>query len=89
MPLFSKLDLEANSNNWSYNDLIHKGTNNTSLNNTTNNTINNQSDLSDSLVIDLDKFREKIGNSNFGFEAAALTVLEAGYKKGKNFYAFL
>ena len=88
MPLFSKLDLEANSNNWSYNDLIHKGTSNTSLNNTTNNTLNNQYDQSDSLVIDLDKFREKIGNSNFGFEAAALTVLEAGYKKGKNFYAF-
>jgi len=39
MPLFSKLDLEANSNNWSYNDLIHKGTNNTSLNNTTNKTL--------------------------------------------------
>lgn len=71
MPLFSKLDLAANTNNWSYNDLIHRGT----------------GTRADSLVVDLDKFRESIGNKNFVYESASLTVLEGGYKKGKNFYA--
>jgi len=84
MPLFSKLDLSANTNNWAYNDLIHKGTYNPLLNNTIGNSLNG----SDSLVIDLDKFRENIGNKNFVHESAALTVLEGGYKKGKNFFAF-
>jgi len=72
MPLFSKLDLAANANNWAYNDLIHFRNNNPA----------------DSLIIDLDKFRENIGNKNFVYESAALTVLEGGYKKGKNFFAF-
>lgn len=72
MPLFSKLDLWANTNNWSYNDLIHKGTGN----------------QSDSLVIDINKFMGSIGNKNFVQESAALTVLEGGFKQGKNFYAF-
>ncbi|NEW84311.1 MAG: hypothetical protein GZ094_18360, partial [Mariniphaga sp.] len=71
MPLFSKLDLSVNTNNWAYNDLIHWGTGN----------------RSDSLVIDLDKFRESIDNKNFIYESAALTILEGGYKKGKNFFA--
>jgi len=69
--LFSKLDLAANTNNWSYNDLIHKGT----------------GTRADSLVVDLNKFRESIGNKNFVYESAALTVLEGGYKNGKNFYS--
>src|SRR5665647_740163 len=47
MPLFSKLDLAVNTNNWAYNDLIHWGT----------------GTRSDSLVIDLDKFRGSIDNS--------------------------
>jgi len=85
MPLFSKLDLAANTNNWAYNDLIHRGTNNIPLNNTLSN-VNH--DLSDSLVIDLDKFSEKTGNKNFFYESAALTILEGGYKNDKNFYAF-
>lgn len=71
MPLFSKLDLSVNTNNWSYNDLIHFGT----------------GLREDSLVYDLDKFRGKISDKNFLYESAALTVLEGGYKKGKNFYA--
>lgn len=71
MPLFSKIDLAANTNNWSYNDLIHRGTGN----------------RADSLIIDLDNFRQSIGNRNFVYESAALTVLEGGYKKGKNFFA--
>ena len=72
MPLFSKLDLAANANNWSYNDVIHRGT----------------GTQKDSLVVDLNKFRGKIGEKNFVYEAAALTVLEAGYKKDKDFFAF-
>lgn len=71
MPLFSKLDIAANTNNWAYNDLIHRGT----------------GTRADSLVIDLDKFLGKIGKKNFVYESAALTVLEGGYKRGKNFYA--
>lgn len=71
MPLFSKLDLAANTNNWAYNDLIHWGT-------------GTQADV---LVLDADKFIGSIGNKNFAFESAALTVLEGGYKKGKNFFA--
>ena len=82
MPLLSKIDLSANTNNWSYNDLIHRGTY-IGLGNTINNTFQ----TSDSLVIDLDNFRESIDNKNFVFESAALTVLEGGYKKGVNFYS--
>src|SRR5665647_1310839 len=71
MPLFSKLDLAANTNNWAYNDLIHWGT----------------GTRSDSLVFDLDKFKGSLDNKNFIYESAALTILEGGYKKGKNFFA--
>jgi hypothetical protein len=71
MPFFSKIDLSANTNNWAYNDLVHWGT----------------GTRADSLVIDLDKLRESVGNKNFAYESAALTVLEGGYRKGKNFYA--
>lgn len=69
MPLFSKIDLAANTNNWAYNDLIHWRI------------------QADSLVIDLNKLKESLGRNNFVYESAALTVLEGGYKKGKNFYA--
>jgi hypothetical protein len=72
MPVFSKIDLSVNANNWSYNDLIHFGT----------------GLRHDSLVYDFDKFIGKIGENNFVYESAALTVLEAGYKKGGNFYSF-
>ena len=86
MPLFSKLDLAANTNNWSYNDLIHKGSD---ITYTASNQLNNSvvSNQSDSLVVDLDKLRGNIGNKNFVYESAALTVLEGGYKNGKNFYS--
>ena len=71
MPLFSKLDLSANTNNWSYSDLIHWGT----------------GTRADSLVLDLNKFISAIDKSNFIKESASLTVLEGGFKKGKNFFA--
>ena len=82
MPFLSKIDLAANTNNWSYNDLIHRGTYNG-----LGNTINNTFQTSDSLVIDLDNFRQSIDKKNFVFESAALTILEGGYKKGDNFFA--
>lgn len=71
MPLFSKIDLAANTNNWAYNDLIHW----------------RNGAPPDSLVVDLDKLMGSIGKNNFVYESAALTVLEGGFKKGKNFYA--
>jgi hypothetical protein len=71
MPLFSKLDLSANTNNWSYSDLIHWGT----------------GTRADSLVLDLPKFISATDKSNFIMESASLTLLEGGFKKGKNFFA--
>lgn len=71
MPLFSKLDLSANTNNWSYSDLIHRGTGN----------------RADSLVLDLPKFLSATDKSNFINESVSLTLLEGGLKKGKNFFA--
>ena len=82
MPFLSKIDLSANTNNWSYNDLIHRGTYNG-----LGNTVNNNFQTSDSLVIDIDKFRANIDNKNFVSESAALTILEGGYKKGDNFFS--
>lgn len=72
LPLFSKLDLSANANNWRYNDLIHKGT----------------GLQSDSLVMDFNKFISSIGNNNFVFENAALTLIEFGWKRKTDFFAF-
>ena len=71
MPLFSKLDLSYNTNNWSYSDLIHWGT----------------GPRKDSLVLDMNKFMSSLGKTNFVMESAALTFLEAGFKSGKNFFA--
>ena len=82
MPFLSKIDLSANTNNWSYSDLIHRGSYNP-----LSNTINNSFQTSDSLVIDIDKFRQSIDKKNFAFESAALTILEGGYKKGDNFFS--
>ena len=72
MPLFSKLDLSMNTNNWSYNDLIHRGT----------------GVMADSLVWDFKKYISSLGKNNFLMESAALTLLEFGWKKESNFYAF-
>jgi hypothetical protein len=72
MPLMSRLDLSLNTNNWSYSDLIRRGT----------------GPLSDSLVMDLNHFTSALGNRNFINESAGLTFLEAGLKKGRNFFFF-
>ena len=71
MPLFSKLDLSLNTNNWSYSDLIHWGT----------------GPRADSLVLDMNKFISHLGKTNFIMESTALTLLEGGFKSGKNFFA--
>ena len=70
LPMFSKLDLESATNGWNYNDLIHKGT----------------GTRADSLVIDLDLFISKLDKNNFLAESAALTFVEGGFKRDKNFF---
>jgi hypothetical protein len=71
LPLFSKIDLSANTNNWSFNDLIHRGT----------------GVMADSMVWDFKKYLGALGKNNFLMESAAWTLFEMGYKKGDNFYA--
>lgn len=72
MPLLAKLDLSANTNNWSYNDLIHRGT----------------GVMADSLVWDFQKYLAALDTKNFLMESAALTLLEAGWKRETDFMAF-
>jgi len=72
MPLFSKLDLSMNTNNWSFSDLIHRGT----------------GAQADSMVWDFKKYLSSLDKNNFLMESTALTLLEFGYKKGKEFYGF-
>lgn len=72
LPLFSKLDLSANTNNWSYNDLIHQGS----------------GSQSDSLVWDFKKYLSALDKNNFLMESAAWTLVEFGWKKDRDFYSF-
>jgi hypothetical protein len=72
MPFFSKVDLSMNTNNWSYNDLIHQGS----------------GAYADSLVWDFKSYLSSLGKKNFVNESAALTLLEAGWKKGTVFLGF-
>ncbi len=72
LPLLSKLDVSMNTNNWSYNDLIHRGS----------------GAMADSLVWDFKKYLTSLGKNNFLMESAALTLLEFGWKKESGFFAF-
>jgi hypothetical protein len=72
LPLLSKIDLSANTNNWSFNDLIHRGT----------------GLKADSMVWDFKKYLGALGKNNFLMESAAWTLFEMGYKKEDIFYAF-
>lgn len=72
LPLFSKIDLSANTNNWSYNDLIHQGS----------------GSQSDSLVWDFKKYLSALDKNNFLMESAAWTLVEFGWKKDRDFYSF-
>ena len=58
MPLFSKLDLSMNTNNWSYNDLIHRGS----------------GVQADSLVWDFKKYLSSLDKNNFVMESAAFNT---------------
>jgi len=72
LPVFSKVDFSANTNNWSYNDLIHPGSG-------TQDTM---------LVWDFNKFLSSIDEHNFLMESASLTLVDIGWKRGKVFYGF-
>jgi hypothetical protein len=72
MPLFSRLDFSVNTNNWSYNDLIHRG----------------RGAMKDSLVWDFKNYLSSLDKNNFVNESMALTLLEAGWKRGTYFYGF-
>ena len=72
LPLFSKLDISANTNNWSYNDLIHRGS----------------GAMADSLVWDFNRYLSSLDKNNFVTESIALTLVDIGWKKGKAFYGF-
>jgi len=72
LPLLSKLDFSLNTNNWSYNDLIHKGT----------------GIMADSLVWDFKKYLSALDKNNFVMEAAALTLMEFGWKKKSTYFGF-
>lgn len=72
MPLVSSLDIGINSNNWNFNDLIHKGT----------------GLQKDSMVYDLGNLISKFGKSNFLFESTAWTLLDFGWKKKNKAYSF-
>jgi Family of unknown function (DUF5723) len=72
LPLLSKLDLSLNANNWSFNDLIHRGT----------------GTMADSLVWDFKKYLSALDKNNFVMESAALTLVEMGWKRKTSFYGF-
>ncbi len=72
MPLASKLDVSFNTNNWSYNDLIHKGS----------------GTLSDFMVWDFQKYLSSLDKNNFLNLSTSLTLLEFGWKGARDFYSF-
>lgn len=72
LPFASRIDMSANTNNMSYNDLIHRGS----------------GLMADSLVWDFDKLRASFDEKNFIRESAALTLLDVGWKRDKDFFGF-
>ncbi|HEY5510489.1 MAG TPA: DUF5723 family protein [Prolixibacteraceae bacterium] len=71
MPFISKLDISANTNNWSYKDLIHFG-------------IGPEKDL---LVWDFKNYISSLDKRNFIQESTSLTLLEFGWRKGSKFFS--
>lgn len=69
MPLLSGIDIAASTNGWTYSDLIQQGKGN----------------LSDSLVVNIDNFYNSLDETNFIREALNVTILEFGFRAGKNF----
>ena len=72
LPFASKLDVSANTNNWNYNDLVHKGT----------------GLQKDSMVWDFEQLLNAFDKDNFVQESASLTWAEFGWKKKEKFYSF-
>ena len=72
MPLASKLDVSFNTNNWSYNDLIHRGS----------------GTMSDFMVWDFEKYLSSLDKNNFINVSSALTLFEFGWKGERDFYSF-
>jgi len=72
MPFLSGVDFSFNTNNWSYNDLIHKGS----------------GALADSLVWDYKNFLSSLGRNNFLNQSASVTILDFGWKRQADFVGF-
>ena len=72
VPFLSGLDFNFNTNNWSYNDLIHSGT----------------GARVDSLVWDFKNLYSALGKNNFVSESASVTILDFGWKRQTDFVGF-
>ena len=72
MPILSGVDFSFNTNNWSYNDLIHKGS----------------GPRADSLVWDFNNFLSSIGKKNFMNQSASVTILDFGWQRQTDFVGF-
>ncbi|MEI7422578.1 MAG: DUF5723 family protein [Prolixibacteraceae bacterium] len=72
MPFLSGVDFSFNTNNWSYNDLIHKGS----------------GAMADSLVWDYKNFLSSLGRNNFLNQSASVTILDFGWKRQTDFVGF-
>lgn len=72
MPFLSGVDFSFNTNKWSYNDLIHKGS----------------GVMADSLVWDFKNFLSTLGRKNFMNQSASVTILDFGWKRQTDFVGF-
>ncbi|GET30599.1 DUF5723 family protein [Prolixibacter sp. SD074] len=70
MPGFSGADLKMNTNGWKYSDLIHQGT----------------GQYADSLIVDLDKFYNKLDDSNIMFEKTNYSFFTLGFRTGRHVF---
>jgi hypothetical protein len=70
MPGLSKIDLSVNTSGFTYNDIIHKGT----------------GQYADSLVVDFEKFHDRLAKKNFLREMLAYSPLEFGFKVKSHFF---
>jgi hypothetical protein len=71
-PLLGKIYINYSNTGFAYNDIIHKGSGN----------------LSDSLIIDLDKFYNTIKKNNYILVSSEISYLSFGAAQGKSFVTF-
>jgi hypothetical protein len=71
LPLLSSMDVSANTNNWNFNDLVHKGA----------------GLQKDSMIWDFENLLKTFDQKNYLRESASLTFAEYGWKKKQNFFA--